>query len=188
MSSSTAFKEWEAVCAALGKGRQTILLRKGGIHEGREGFSFKHERFYLFPTKFHAQSEHIREEGTVSEGEWEEGDKVPIHYFCVASQAITLKDWDAVEKLHSLHIYTSETLRERFYWEGRNMAKGSIHVALVRTYQLHDPIAVDYGKRYAGCRSWIDLPAASPDLQNGTSPVISDAEFSSLEKNFVSLL
>jgi hypothetical protein len=37
---SIAFKEWAIVCEALGRGGQSIILRKGGIAEGREGFSF----------------------------------------------------------------------------------------------------------------------------------------------------
>ncbi|MDC0315120.1 DUF1802 family protein [bacterium] len=46
-----AFKEWDVVCEALESGRQKLILRKGGIHEGREGFSFAHEEFVLFPTR-----------------------------------------------------------------------------------------------------------------------------------------
>ena len=61
---SVGFKEWQVVCDALASGRQTVILRKGGIHEGRAGFSFAHESFYLFPTRFHAQGEHVRE-GTI---------------------------------------------------------------------------------------------------------------------------
>jgi len=49
------FKEWDVVCEAIGSGRQDVIFRKGGIHEGRDGFSFKHPEFYLFPTLFHAQ-------------------------------------------------------------------------------------------------------------------------------------
>ena len=33
-SNRFAFKEWAAVCAALDSGRQTLILRKGGLHEG----------------------------------------------------------------------------------------------------------------------------------------------------------
>jgi hypothetical protein len=51
------FKEWQVVCDALASGRQSIILRKGGIHEGREGFSFGEELFYLFPTRFHNQTQ-----------------------------------------------------------------------------------------------------------------------------------
>ncbi|MED5454303.1 MAG: DUF1802 family protein, partial [Verrucomicrobiota bacterium] len=34
----TAFKEWAVVIDALGRGEQIIILRKGGIHEGKGGF------------------------------------------------------------------------------------------------------------------------------------------------------
>ena len=49
------FEEWSRVCAALGAGAQSVILRKGGIHEGRGGFWWKHDRFFLFPTHFHEQ-------------------------------------------------------------------------------------------------------------------------------------
>ena len=52
-ANNTAFKEWAVVCAALGNRRQTIILRKGGIDEGREGFRVKHKEFWLLPTRFH---------------------------------------------------------------------------------------------------------------------------------------
>ena len=52
-----AFKEWEAIVEALGQGAQIILLRKGGIAEGRAGFQAKHPKFWLFPTRFHQQWE-----------------------------------------------------------------------------------------------------------------------------------
>ena len=42
----TAFKEWAIVCDALGKGQQSIIFRKGGIHEGKRGFQFKHDQLY----------------------------------------------------------------------------------------------------------------------------------------------
>ena len=34
----SALKEWAVVARALGSGRQTLLLRKGGIHERRGEF------------------------------------------------------------------------------------------------------------------------------------------------------
>ena len=47
------FKEWTLVCDALGRGEQSIILRKGGIAEGRAGFRFQHPEFLLLPTLFH---------------------------------------------------------------------------------------------------------------------------------------
>jgi hypothetical protein len=43
---SIGFKEWAIVCQALGRGWQSIILRKGGIAEGRDGFSFQHGEFF----------------------------------------------------------------------------------------------------------------------------------------------
>ena len=48
------------VCDALGRGEQSIILRKGGIAEGRKGFSFRHREFFLFPTFFHEQVTKVR--------------------------------------------------------------------------------------------------------------------------------
>src|SRR3982750_2876088 len=54
------FKEWALVCEALGRGEQSVLLRKGGIAEGRGGFGFRHDEFFLFPTFFHEQLVKVR--------------------------------------------------------------------------------------------------------------------------------
>ena len=57
---SVGFKEWALVCDALGTGKQTVIIRKGGIAEGRDGFAFRHREFFLFPTFFHEQVERVR--------------------------------------------------------------------------------------------------------------------------------
>jgi hypothetical protein len=41
-------------------GRRSVILRKGGIAEGRVGFSFRHREFFLFPTFFHEQTVKVR--------------------------------------------------------------------------------------------------------------------------------
>jgi hypothetical protein len=57
---SVGFKEWSLVCDALGRGTQSVILRKGGIAEGRRGFSFRYREFFLFPTLIHEQVEKVR--------------------------------------------------------------------------------------------------------------------------------
>ncbi|HEY6229533.1 MAG TPA: DUF1802 family protein, partial [Verrucomicrobiae bacterium] len=54
-----AFKEWAVIVDALGTGRQIVILRKGGISEGRGGFQVDHPEFLLFPTLFHQQRESV---------------------------------------------------------------------------------------------------------------------------------
>lgn len=168
----TAFKEWQVICDALASGRQSILLRKGGIHEGRAGFSFAHDSFFLLPTKFHAQAEHVREGGLQPEQEWQEGDLFTITHHSHALFAVTLTDWAQLEALFPYHVYTEQTLRDRFDWEGKGMASGSIHVAFVRVSKLEKPLELVYEKRLGGCRSWVELPAAAEASAESLVPVL----------------
>jgi hypothetical protein len=72
-------------------------------------------------------------------------------------KAVTLTDWDAVAALTDQHIWKEEVIRDRFFWEGKGMASGSIHVAYVEVEKLPEPIKFAYSKKYGGCRSWVEL-------------------------------
>ena len=152
-----AFKEWDIVCKALEEGRQSLILRQGGIHEGREGFSFAHDEFVLFPTRFHAQGDYVKIPGVEAKPEWELGDKVVIESKVMVKRAVTLTDWNEVALLADQHIWTEETIRDRFFWEGKGMASGSIHVAYVEIEKLKDPLRFAYAKSHRGCRSWVEI-------------------------------
>ena len=158
-----AFKEWQVVCEALAVGRQTLILRKGGIHEGRDGFAWKHEQFALFPTRFHNQGEGVKPADWATFGveglaEWEEGEVVPVRWGCEVSKAVTLSSWEEVQALDEQHIWTEETVRERFDWEMKGMKGQSLHAAFVKTHVLPEPFEVVYSKRsHGGCRSWLEL-------------------------------
>src|SRR4051812_40409364 len=112
---SVGFKEWAAVCDALGGGRQSIILRKGGIAEGRDGFSFKHSEFFLFPTWFHEQPEKVRE--MVGQLLPADADSVEIRYAATLELSRTITSWDLAEKLEPLHILKPEVIRERFDYD-----------------------------------------------------------------------
>jgi len=180
MDPAISFKEWQVVCDALASGRQTLLLRKGGIHEGREGFSFAHESFFLFPTRFHAQGDQVREGEVVVMPEWQAGDEIRITHHAAADWAVTLTDWSTVEALRDFHIYSDATVRDRFDWEGKGMASGSIHVALIRVRELADPWVFPYEKKYGGCRSWVALP--DPPPLDDARPVLDDGAYLGLKQ------
>jgi hypothetical protein len=182
-----AFKEWQVVCDALASGRQTILLRKGGIHEGRQGFSFAHDSFFLFPTRFHAQGDQVREGEVKVMPEWQPGDEITITHHAEADWAITLTDWQQVEALKDLHIYSDATVRDRFDWEGKGMASGSIQVALIRVRKLATPWTFPYEKSHGGCRSWVTLPEAPADWRQHAHPVLSDDEFARIRNHLAGL-
>ncbi|MBC8126940.1 MAG: DUF1802 family protein [Gloeobacteraceae cyanobacterium ES-bin-144] len=180
MESSIGFKEWQVVCDALASGRQSIILRKGGIHEGRQGFSFAHQSFFLFPTRFHTQTNQIREGNPVFLPEWKPGDEIQITHHAEAVWARTLTDWNQLTELEPLHIYAENTVRERFDWQGKGMASGSIHIALVRVYELTQPWKLNYETSFGGCRSWINLPSPAPACKETATPVLNDQAFEHL--------
>jgi hypothetical protein len=187
MGESIGFKEWQVVCDALASGRQSVLLRKGGIHEGRRGFSFAHEAFFLFPTRFHVLADQVREGEVRVMPEWQVGDMIRITHHAEASWAVTLTDWNQVQALESLQIYSEHTVRDRFDWEGKGMASGSIHLALVRIRELSDPWEFPYEARYGGCRSWVNLPEPPLGWRDSARPVIGDEAFAVLNQKLVSL-
>ncbi len=187
MSEAIGFKEWQVVCDALASGRQSIILRKGGIHEGRDGFSFANQSFFLFPTRFHAQGDQVREGEVTVMPEWQPGDEIEVTHHAEAEWAITLTDWQQLADLEPLHIYSESTVKDRFDWEGKGMASGSIHIALVHVRKLATPWCFPYEKSYGGCRSWIKLPEPPANWKNDAQPVLDDSAFSDLSAKLSSL-
>lgn len=169
------FKEWAYVCEALGQGVQTIILRKGGIHEGRGGFHFQHDAFWLFPTGFHNQGEQLNwtppNAGDVAVPRDEERETVNIRQFAVLHGVWRLTDWDKVTALGPLHVWREEVVRERFAWN----EESSLHVALVRVSVLPKPWTFPYERGYGGCRSWVKLPAGGRGLEKEARPAMEDA-------------
>ena len=182
------FKEWQVVCDALASGRQSLMLRKGGIHEGRAGFSFAEESFFLFPTRFHNQDQFVREGSVAPQPEWQPGEPVTIRHHCEALWARTLTDWDRVAALEPFHIWTGETVRQRFDWEGKGMSSGSIHVALVRVRELARPWTFPYEAKYGGCRSWVELPEPPEGWDHGCGFPLGDDAFATLADKLESIL
>lgn len=149
---SIGFKEWALVCQALGEGRQTVIIRKGGIAEGRDGFAFRHREFFLFPTFFHEQLVRVRESNGVLP-EPRPGE-VEIRFFVRVKEARVMTDWDEVRALEPLHILQESVVRERFDYDD---APG-VHVAFVDVFRLDTVWRFPDSKSYAGCRSWVELP------------------------------
>ena len=164
------FKDWAVVCAALGHGRQSIILRKGGIAEGRQGFRFKHEEFFLFPTQYHQQMEKVRPEEVTrfQVPPAPPADTVEIRYLFRLEWALWMDDWDTLARLEPFHIYREEVARERFVYDDQ---KG-LQCAFGRVYRVKPTWTFPDKPSYGGCRSWVQLPTASPEFQ--LTPVIDD--------------
>ena len=169
---SIGFKEWSVVCDALGSGRQSLILRKGGIAEGREGFRFKHERFVLFPTQYHQQHEKVRPEerqapaaqaGTPPE-------TVEIRYLMALDFACWVDRWEILAELQPFHIWRDDVVRERFEYEEQR----GLQCAFGRIYRAGTVWTFPNRPAYGGCRSWVTLPTPPSNL--GWSPVLGESE------------
>ena len=150
---ASAFKEWALVCEALGAGNGSLIVRKGGIAEGREGFSFREREFLLFPTWFHEQLARTRLPETTELPE-EPAEDFEIRYAAVVEWTGFVDDLAKVRALETLHILRDSVVEERFRYDGAN----GLHLAFCRIYRLDPPRKFKMEKRYGGCRSWVDVP------------------------------
>jgi len=149
---STAFKEWALVCEALGSGGQSIVLRKGGIAEGREGFRFHHPEFFLFPTLFHEQLAKtiLPPETAMPAG----NGRIRINYWARVEWTARIENLETARKLASFHIWKESVVEERFRYD----EKPGLHLAFLRVYRLDAPWDFPDAPAYGGCRSWVKLP------------------------------
>jgi hypothetical protein len=163
-----AFKEWAVVCDSIARGETSLIFRKGGLAEGRDGFHFKFSRFFLFPTFFHEQIESTRLK--LDGIRQSHPDSVVISLFLEIELNRWITDLRLLSDLEEFHILQSSVLRERFNYDER---KG-LHVAFIRAYRLYPLWQFPFHRSYGGCRSWIELPEAPKDLR--ADPVLDFAE------------
>ena len=185
---SIGFKEWLDVCAHLGGGTTSLLLRKGGIHEGREGFSFKHEQFFLFPTGFHQAVTGLTAPAPANDlvaASEEAG--VSIRHFCIASFARLIRNRETIEALAPYHFWAPEVVWERYSYSDK-LEADCLSVAFVRVFQLSEPWHIPYRPGFGGCRSWVELPEPPAAWQESMTPVTSDAEHAAREEAIRSVL
>ncbi len=150
---SAAFKEWAVVCDALGDGRQSIILRKGGIAEGRTGFAFQHRDFFLFPTWFHEQVTKTTLPPDTNLPDKREGE-IEIRYAVTLEWTRLVTNHDLLAALREFHILHDSVVEERFRYDDVE----GLHVALVRVFRLEPPQRIPEDKKFGGCRSWIEVP------------------------------
>jgi hypothetical protein len=170
---SVGFKEWFLVCEGLGRGKQSIILRKGGIAEGRGGFSFRHGEFFLFPTFFHDQVGKVR---TASAEPPEPGESIALRWYASVERALRINSLMMAEQLAPLHVLSADVVRERFGYK-----EEGLNVALVRIFEISPRWVLQNERRFGGCRSWVDLPPV-PKLK--MRPVLDDEAYGRVRVQF----
>jgi hypothetical protein len=167
-SGVSGFKEWAIVCDSIARGETSLIFRKGGIAEGRDGFEFKNQSFFLFPTYFHGQIERTRL--SAERDVKPQQDPVTISVFVQVEFKTLIRDLTLLRSLEPLHVLQTSVLEERFHYDDRE----GLHLAFVRAYRISPVWEFPFRPSYGGCRSWVTLP--QPPLGLRMDSVLPDQE------------
>jgi len=160
-----AFKEWAGICEAIAAGRQSLILRKGGIEEGPRGFAPEHPAFWLYPTFVHESDQGLKAaaRSTAPAGPG----LVAIDTLVIVEDVHRVDDLDTLLGLDALHAWTEETVRKRFAYRSPGL-----WVLGVRAFRTPTPRAIAVTPAQLGCKSWVPLEAPLPT--EGATPVLTD--------------
>jgi len=155
-----ALKEWSAAIHALLAGRQTVLLRKGGIDEKK--FVVAANDFLLFPTVAHSHAERVRrdfQDLLPAAAEDSTDEYVVIRAAAKVVAAIEVNQPQRLSEIEDLHIWTADSVREdRLDFRPRHR----LTALVLQVNPLLDPIQRDRGPWCAGCASWVNVPMTPP--------------------------
>lgn len=182
----TAFKEWAIVVDALGRGEQILILRKGGIAEGRDGFQIEHPQFLLFPTLFHQQRESVT---AAAQTHFDEisprlppADIVRLEFLAEVAAWRQLDALSTAEALRGQHCWRDEVIASRFEWgKARN-----IFALALRVHRLPLAIELPMSPAYGGCKSWVELD--KDIVTTGAQPVLDQQAFDHKLSQFLAAL
>ena len=159
--------EWNAIIEALGKGKQTILIRKYGTIV---------DKFLLYPTINYVKKDNyldgfkkeyrlFAEKNAISK---KEDSKTEVKYFATVEKVIE-KPSQRIGSLNKYHIWTNEHVKS---YLGNQKA----YVWILRLYKLKEPVMAEksMGIKYANLKEEVSL--------EGIKPVLSDEEFGEVLK------
>lgn len=195
-----ALKEWSIICKALEDGNQTILLRKGGILEYKNGFEISQKSFLLFPTLEHQateylQSKYLRTYELLLEGNKSQDIQNKTNSLRIVARIQAIQEFQnhqILPKLEKYHIWNEKYVNMRMNYN----PKKPMNSLLLRIYKLPHPVSIDINPEWAGCKSWINIDMAEKygnqfgsitEMVNQSEPVIKDKEFQKIYENFMEI-
>lgn len=165
-----ALKEWAVVCDMLAEGRQTVVLRKGGIAEdaGPGRFTLDYDRFALFPAWEHQRAEGIK---PAYRDRVEEFDQEPstltLRSFADVEHVWQVPSRRAFDQLDHLHIWDKPQVDMRFNYKPER----PLYLVALRVWRLAKPKTIQMSSEYWGCRSWVPLVDADHVDETDAEPV-----------------
>ncbi len=174
-ATNIALKEWASVAAALTRGQQIFLLRKGGIAEEDGDFRIRHREFFLYPTYEHQHQNLLQPEYRSSFREALESSTpttdLPVTCYTVVEDFLVATSEERLLQMENHYIWSQSYIKMRFKYK----PELPLYVMFLRAYQLPQPWKIPILPRYAGCKSWVELDR---DLSTaGATPVFPEADF-----------
>lgn len=161
---SIAFKEWAVICEALAAGRQSVILRKGGIAEEGGVFRPEHAEFLLYPTYFHEHRAGVKPEFLPllerADAAKPPAGTIRFTHFVRVESVRHVTNLDDALALDSLHAWTPEVVTQRFNYRTPGLFVLNVHV-----FELADAYLLRERPEYAGCKTWValDTPVDTDD-------------------------
>jgi hypothetical protein len=184
-SCAIAFKEWAGVCDALVQGRQSIILRKGGISEGSGTGAFvpEHAEFWLYPTGVHQAQQGLRPiaEDVAPVHQPGPDGSVPILALARVELIGYVRNSGILPALEMFHVLTAETILKRFTYR-----TPGLWVLGARIWRRDSPFAITATPEHAGCKTWVVLDPARPTT--GLIPVLDDPTWAARSHHLGSIL
>jgi hypothetical protein len=171
-SQQKALKEWAVVCRALAEGRQSVLLRKGGIIEETRDFALVERRFLLYPTYEHQDVSSVQPpyrawfEETMADRPPD--DMVRVDAWAEVTDLFLTHDLDAMLALSDHYAWSHDYTRMRMAYKPRK----PMNVVVVRAWRLPATVDVPVEEHFAGCKSWVPLESVTPF--DASRPAVSD--------------
>ena len=165
-----ALKEWAIAVSALQQGKTIMLLRKGGIREGKQ-FQVEHHKVWLYPTYEHQKPQLLKPEykDRVTEviSGWHPA-TIHIQSCGEITHTLTVDSLKKLQQLEPYHVWNRQMISDRFNWKPQK----PVRILLMKVFNLPQAITIPYHQSYGGCKSWIDLQKAI--LLKDLQPAMSD--------------
>ena len=158
-------KEWATVVKALEQGKQTVILRKGGILETASGFNIESKKFFLFPTWEHQETKHVKPEfheflnSVLNKKPEESFNKISSYAEVLYEKDVNSND--VINNLSSFHVWSDSYIQERRNWKPEKPLKA----VFLRMFNISE-FDISLKSEFEGCKSWIEL---NSNFQEGES-------------------
>lgn len=181
-----ALKEWDAICEALGSGRQVVVIHGGNDPGGDMKSAKRGADFLLMPVFSHRQAGCIVPDAGFSTPRDDDNEghaPLEIRHAATLVWSKVVTDRAALAKLQNFHILTEEEVEARF----TQTPVPEMRIALLRVYRLDPPQCVPWQTSFDDDGPWAEVEANLLDACTRVS-VLSDEHFAELERELRAIL